>query len=106
MQSCYECRLSEKSNVEMKKEKISFGPDPDPVLHLEARVALDLDPYSTKDVLNLEHFEVKGDSKHCSQSRAKKVWILVARFLIPIISVADPDPVGSVYYWLSWIRIQ
>jgi len=21
-------------------------------------------------------------------------------------SVADPDPVGSVYYWLSWIRIR
>jgi len=21
-------------------------------------------------------------------------------------NVADPDPVGSVYYWLSWIRIR
>jgi len=25
---------------------------------------------------------------------------------IPVTSVSDLDPVGSVYYWLSWIRIR
>jgi len=49
-------------------------------------------------------------SLHSSHSSLRQVYasagISTMLFAIVSSSVADLDPFGSVYYWLSWVRIQ
>ena len=48
---------------------------------------------------------VESAGRHTKQYLLNNVYTNVNQIGFKTTSVADPDPVGSVYYRLSWIRI-